>query len=90
MSEPVTRRVPCPGCGARQSAVKDSRTTPEDWQRRRRLCDACGHRWTTMEIPFESVALIPLIIKRLREMRDELTLLLAQADAIKIPGMDEQ
>lgn len=43
-----------------------------------------------MEIPFESVALIPLITKRLREMRDELTLLLAQADAIKIPGMDEQ
>jgi len=40
----------CPSCDSVGSRVVDSRGTPsEDAIRRRRECDACGHRFTTYE-----------------------------------------
>jgi hypothetical protein len=40
----------CPTCDSQQSSVIDSRPSPEgDEIRRRRVCPACGYRWTTYE-----------------------------------------
>lgn len=39
----------CPSCGCADTTVKDSR--PKDARiRRRRLCEDCGHRFTTHEM----------------------------------------
>lgn len=48
---------PCPHCLANGSRVVDSRPYVSNpaWRRRRRLCDACGERWTTLEVPFKLV-----------------------------------
>ncbi len=43
----------CPFCGSDESQVKDSRPTEDGAAiRRRRLCPACGSRWTTIERVF--------------------------------------
>lgn len=40
----------CPFCSHNNTAVKDSRTTDDQTSiRRRRVCDACGSRFTTFE-----------------------------------------
>ena len=40
----------CPYCGNQDSQVKDSRPTEDSSSiRRRRLCEACGGRFTTFE-----------------------------------------
>ncbi len=40
----------CPFCSHHNTAVKDSRTTDDQTSiRRRRVCDACGSRFTTFE-----------------------------------------
>lgn len=47
-------KVPCPACGSGDSRVieNDSRLG-EVGIRRRRQCNDCGHRRTTIEIPLE-------------------------------------
>jgi transcriptional repressor NrdR len=49
----------CPHCGAPDTQVKDSRPTEDDSAiRRRRVCGACGQRFTT----FERVQLRELVV----------------------------
>ncbi len=49
----------CPFCGRENTRVIDSRPTDDNNSiRRRRLCDACGKRFTT----YEKVETIPLIV----------------------------
>jgi len=52
----------CPFCGAADTRVLETRSSPEGESiRRRRGCDACGGRFTT----FERVELaLPLVVKR--------------------------
>jgi hypothetical protein len=45
----------CPRCGSDNLQVKDSRPTPGAI-RRRRACDVCDHRFTTLELPVDGVA----------------------------------
>jgi len=56
----------CPSCGGRDSCVVDSRPTVDArGTRRRRSCNACGWRWTTIEASIEDapkVSLLPAII----------------------------
>lgn len=49
---------PCPYCLANGSRVVDSRPYVSNpaWRRRRRICDACLERWTTLEVPMKLVA----------------------------------
>lgn len=55
-------RVRCPSCGDDASRVVDSRTADDGIAiRRRRACQACGHRFTTFE-RFEEQPL--LVLKR--------------------------
>ena len=39
----------CPKCGADNWSVKDSRKT-DDYIRRRRVCQTCGHSVSTLEL----------------------------------------
>lgn len=39
----------CPLCGKNDVGTVDSRKTPTS-VRRRRLCRACGYRWSTLEV----------------------------------------
>jgi transcriptional repressor NrdR len=39
----------CPFCGAANTSVLESRTVEEGSIRRRRECDKCGKRFTTVE-----------------------------------------
>lgn len=46
----------CPSCGGAKSGVLDTRAGAvaghaAPWRRRR--CAACGHRWSTVEIPVD-------------------------------------
>lgn len=41
----------CPKCEGNRTAVVDSRPSTKGYQRRRRVCVTCGHRWATAEIP---------------------------------------
>lgn len=44
--------LPCPRCGHENSLIPDSRQSPHG-RRRRRECQACFHRWSTMEVDAE-------------------------------------
>jgi transcriptional regulator NrdR family protein len=55
-NRPAYQLLGCPACSAPGSGVYDSRVAISDgspYVRRRRKCDACGHRWSTAEIPVE-------------------------------------
>lgn len=48
--------IGCPKCGAEKTAVSDSREYMNDFVRstkRRRKCSQCGHRYFTLEVPFD-------------------------------------
>lgn len=50
----------CPVCGGRDTKVVDSRES-RDGVRRRRVCNECGHRFTTRERIDET---LPMVLKR--------------------------
>jgi transcriptional regulator NrdR family protein len=48
--------IGCPKCGAEKTAVAESREFANEFVRslkRRRKCGQCGHRYHTLEVPFE-------------------------------------
>lgn len=52
--------IPCPYCGHGMSSITDTRPNKkESWIRRRRQCDNCGQRFTTIEI----------LVSRFRKLR---------------------
>ena len=52
----------CPLCGEFDTRVVDSRSIKDDTEiRRRRLCDACNHRFTTYE---HAERVLPVVIKK--------------------------
>ncbi|PRQ07050.1 transcriptional regulator NrdR [Enhygromyxa salina] len=53
----------CPVCGGRNTKVVDSRDS-RDGVRRRRVCNECGHRFTTRERIDET---LPIVLKRTGE-----------------------
>lgn len=58
----------CPFCNQDNTRVVDSRPADDNNSiRRRRLCDACGKRFTT----YEKVETIPLIVIKKDEMREQ-------------------
>jgi hypothetical protein len=50
-----SKYMECPNCGNRESAVKDSRSA-KTTIRRRRQCQSCHHRWTTIEAAIDDTA----------------------------------
>lgn len=50
----------CPTCGQPESRVIDSRAS-EDTVRRRRECEACGRRWSTLE---RAELRLPMVVKK--------------------------
>ena len=58
----------CPYCGKDNNRVVDSRSTDDNSSiRRRRICDACGKRFTT----YEKVEAIPLIVIKKGRTREQ-------------------
>ena len=58
----------CPYCGKDNNRVVDSRSTDDNSSiRRRRICDACGKRFTT----YEKVEAIPLIVIKKDRTREQ-------------------
>ena len=52
----------CPSCGQLDTRVIDSRSSKDDAEiRRRRVCDACSHRFTTYE---RAEKVLPVVIKK--------------------------
>ena len=78
----VERRLACPQCGAHDVAVKDSRVSVRNIIRRRRVCNTCDMRWSTIEIDtsdlrkMRNIIVIKEVLRsfaaRLVEMSDEL------------------
>jgi transposase-like protein len=46
----------CPECGHDKISTIDSRKDKGEWRRRRKRCEACRHRWSTLEIPESELA----------------------------------
>jgi len=49
----------CPACASQNVSVVETRGNGPGSLRRRRVCDSCGHRWSTIEISeavFKSLA----------------------------------
>lgn len=70
MENKVTR---CPVCGALDSLIIDSRltgTATYGFVRRRRECQSCGQRWSTMELPYETGQKLIRVIKAIKEFDD--------------------
>ena len=63
--------IPCPHCGSdKGSAVRDSRRAEEkDAIRRRRVCDSCDGRFTTLEVLETDVIVGPTLAARLQEAK---------------------
>ena len=57
----------CRECGCEESSVIESRPRPYG-ARRRRVCDRCSHRFTTMEIASEEYAEIRRKVNVLSKM----------------------
>lgn len=53
-----TGSLPCPECGSRETSVKDTRPT-QTGVRRRRECDNCTHRFSTIELQRADAAVNP-------------------------------
>ncbi len=57
----------CPKCDATDTKVADSRLTEQDSAiRRRRMCDHCGHRFTT----FERMDVVGIIVVKSNDTRE--------------------
>jgi len=65
----------CSACGEEDSTVSDSREREDGCIRRRRKCDACGHRWTTIEVEIEDarINVAEYIDAALEEAKESLT-----------------
>lgn len=55
-TKPSTSAMPCPSCAGRIISATDIRWSKR-WSaiRRRRICESCDYRWTTLELPVEQV-----------------------------------
>lgn len=75
----------CPKCGQARITVVDSRAR-SDTVRRRRLCEGCEHRWTTIEVdPGDAAAVIHQLEWRLyaaRKAYEELGSLLTHLEQL--------
>jgi len=61
----------CPQCKYDGTAVVDTRPHSEHhYLKRRRKCQACGHKYTTVEVPYE----MKPIVKRVRRKREPRTI----------------
>lgn len=60
---------PCPACGAFRSSVVDSRRRL-DSIRRRRKCDACGEKWTTLEVNARLLLKVRKIVNLLPSVKE--------------------
>lgn len=62
----------CPRCGGVTSVI-NSRSAPSNTTRRRRQCDACGHRFTTYESTVNQAKLVEQRRSASRNHRSRLT-----------------
>ena len=54
MTLPINGGLACPKCDSRETFVKDSRPVDSGlYLRRRRVCEACDHRFSTREAPHD-------------------------------------
>lgn len=55
-TKPSPSTMPCPSCGGLIVSATDIRWSKR-WSaiRRRRICEGCNYRWTTLELPLEQV-----------------------------------
>ena len=70
----VANTTKCPKCKKRDSMVVDKRDSKKGSLgliRRRRECEHCGFRWTTMEIPWELGIKMIKIIEDIQSMKME-------------------
>ena len=64
----MTGPTRCPACGLQNSLIIDSRYYSDGFYRRRRECQSCGERWSTMEVPFDTGQKLIKIIKLIKEI----------------------
>lgn len=82
----ANRHTKCPICGMNDVITVDSRHEHE-WRMRRKKCFACKHRWTTYEIPADTLGNLMECRKLLDTMREAVTKMGAMLDNSKL--MDE-
>jgi len=66
---PLRSECHCPKCGGVSTSVKDSRGCQDGSIRRRRICDSCLGRFSTIEIPLESLRNMQAELEALDSLR---------------------
>ena len=66
---PLRSEVTCPKCGAKETSVRDSRGAKDGTIRRRRECDGCKTRFSTVEIALDVLRGIQGDLEVLDKMR---------------------
>ena len=64
----MTGSTRCPACGLQNSLIIEGRYCSDGFYRRRRECQSCGERWSTMEVPFETGQKLIKVIKLIKEI----------------------
>ncbi len=83
--------LPCPRCGERRSRVIDTRGMPEkNYIRRRRECEACGHRFTTFEGQTNDAELVRILRSRVAELEKQIAGIAKVLSMIPEENIDEQ
>ena len=68
---PLTQGYACPHCAAPHTSVRDSRSI-DGRIRRRRVCDACGSKFSTLELPVHEVPTFAILNERARSVTSAL------------------
>jgi hypothetical protein len=87
-ASPVSHNI-CIRCGANTVRTADSRITGQ-WRTRRKCCDTCFHRWTTVEVPAELLHNVQLIMESLHSMSASVDQLQAVLEQMRHLAMMEE
>ncbi len=83
------RLTMCPKCGSTLTRCADSRIHIGTGGRRRRyFCDACKHRWTTLELPIELLENLHMVQPMISEVTDHLVRLRELLHHLPTDGLD--
>lgn len=86
---PVVSHNYCIKCNANTVRTADSRITGQ-WRTRRKHCDTCSYRWTTVEVPADLLRNVDHILRALHVMTQNVSELQLMLEDLRHLAMMEE